>query len=246
MILQAGQRENSKKGFLKMKIKVLFLLVITILNATGATIDTAQIDQLTGLKGRLNEKEGAYKISFTREDVTVFVDGWKIPAFMGLSTWAAFTKATHSEAMVMGDTVLLEDEVNLAMFVALESGLSGIEPLLIALRLCPIAPLRPMVPLVWTGLVAILLLDVAQLYRGHPRQDGLDCDEDDFADLAVMGNHWAFHIGCPTSFSSRTCELSVLARPVHAEHRTDRLWIDKDLIPSCFDPACPRSQACGF
>jgi len=88
-----------------MKIKVLFLLVITILNATGATIDTEQIDQLTGLKGTLNEKEGAYKISFTREDVTVFVDGWKIPAFMGLSTWAAFTKATHSEAMVMGDTV---------------------------------------------------------------------------------------------------------------------------------------------
>src|SRR6476469_1785206 len=89
-----------------MKIKVLFLLVITILKATGATIDTAQIDQLTGLKGRLNEKEGTYKISFTREDITVFVDGWKIPAFMGLSTWAAFTKATHSEAMVMGDTVL--------------------------------------------------------------------------------------------------------------------------------------------
>src|SRR5256886_15898775 len=121
MILQPRQRENSNRGFLKMKIKVLFLLVITILTAAGATIDTAQIDQLTGLKGKLNEKEGAYKISFTREDVTAFVDGWKIPAFMGLSTWAAFTKATHSEAMVMGDTVLLEDEVNLAMFVALES-----------------------------------------------------------------------------------------------------------------------------
>src|SRR6266513_899850 len=102
-----------------MKIKVLFLLVITILNATGATIDTAQIDQLTGLKGKLNEKEGAYKISFTREDVTVFVDGWKIQAFMGLSTWAPLTKATHREAMVMGDSVVLEVEVNLAMFVAL-------------------------------------------------------------------------------------------------------------------------------
>ena len=85
MILQARQRENSKRRFLKMKIKILFLLVITILNATGATIDTAQIDQLTGLKGKLNEKEGAYKISFTREDVTVLVDGWKIPAFMGLT-----------------------------------------------------------------------------------------------------------------------------------------------------------------
>ena len=48
------------------------------------------------------KKEGAYKINFTREDVTVLVDDWKIPAFMGLSTWAASTKATHSEAMVMG------------------------------------------------------------------------------------------------------------------------------------------------
>ena len=106
-----------------MKIIVLFLIA-TALNAAGATLNIARIDQLTGLKGKLNEKEGAYKISFTREDIAVSVDGWKIPAFMGLSTWAAFTKATHSEVMVMGDTVLYEDEVNLAMFVALESGLS--------------------------------------------------------------------------------------------------------------------------
>lgn len=107
-----------------MKIKVLFLLVVTTVSTTGATLNTERIDQLTGLKGKLNEKEGTYKISFPREDVPVSVDGWKIPTFMGLSTWAAFTKATHNEAMVMGDTVLFEDEVNLAMFVALESGLN--------------------------------------------------------------------------------------------------------------------------
>src|SRR5947207_14332945 len=92
MILDVRQRENSNREFLKMKIKVLFLLIVTILNATSATIETAQIDQLTGLKGKLNEKEGAYKISFAREDVTVFVDGWKIPAFMGLSTWPHLPK----------------------------------------------------------------------------------------------------------------------------------------------------------
>ena len=107
-----------------MKIKVLFLLVATTLSASGAILNTSLIDQLTGLKGTLNEKEDSYKISFAREDIAVSVDGWKIPAFMGLSTWAAFTNATHNEAMVMGDTVLFEDEVNLAMFVALESGLS--------------------------------------------------------------------------------------------------------------------------
>jgi len=85
-----------------MKTKVLFLLVVTTLNATGATIDTTRIDQLTGLKGKFNKKEGTYKSVSPREDIAVSVDGWKIPAFMGLSTWAAFTHATHSEAMVMG------------------------------------------------------------------------------------------------------------------------------------------------
>jgi hypothetical protein len=51
-----------------MKIKVLFLLVTTTLGASGATLNTSLIDQLTGLKGTLNKKEDAYKISFARED----------------------------------------------------------------------------------------------------------------------------------------------------------------------------------
>jgi Domain of Unknown Function (DUF1259) len=107
-----------------MKVSVLLSLVAATASAAGTHLNTERIDQLTGLKGKLNEREDAYKISFPRDDIAVSVDGWKIPAFMGLTTWASFTKATHSEAMVMGDTVLFEDEVNLAMFVALESGLS--------------------------------------------------------------------------------------------------------------------------
>ena len=43
---------------------------------------------------------------------------------MGLGTWAAFTKGAHTEAMVMGDTVLFEDEVNPAMSAAFDNGLS--------------------------------------------------------------------------------------------------------------------------
>ena len=111
-----------------MNITVFLSLVAATISATGPTLNTERIDQLTDLKGKLNEKEGAYKISFPRDDIAVAVDGWKIPAFMGLTTWASFTRATHSEAMVMGDTVLFEDEVNLAMFVALESGLSVTAP----------------------------------------------------------------------------------------------------------------------
>jgi hypothetical protein len=87
------------------------------------TLDQAKIDQLTGLKGKFNEKEAVYKITFPRNDVKVLVDGWTMPPFMGLGTWAAFTP-TKEGAMVMGDTVLFEDEVSAAMSVALDNGLN--------------------------------------------------------------------------------------------------------------------------
>lgn len=92
--------------------------------AAGEGFNTAKIDEITGLKGKLNEKESVYRISFPRNDVKVAVDGWMMPPFMGLGTWAAFTQGSHTEAMVMGDTVLFEDEVNPAMSIALENGLS--------------------------------------------------------------------------------------------------------------------------
>ena len=107
----------------------IFLLRTTILlgvisSTLAADLNTARIDELIGLKGKLNEKEGVYKVTFPRSDVKVIVDGWTMPPFMGLGTWAAFTKGVHSEAMVMGDTVLFEDEVNRAMSVALDNGLN--------------------------------------------------------------------------------------------------------------------------
>src|SRR5438046_9133889 len=107
-------------------MKKLFILA-AILAATSlsalAALDTAKIDNLTGLKGKLNEKEGVYKVTFPRDDVKIVVDGWTMPPFMGLGTWAAFTE-TKNGAMVMGDTVLFEEEVNAAIAVALAKGLS--------------------------------------------------------------------------------------------------------------------------
>jgi Domain of Unknown Function (DUF1259) len=101
-----------------------FVLIAFVCASLAADLNTARIDELTGLKGKMNEKEGVYKVTFPRDDVKVVVDGWTMPPFMGLGTWAAFTKGTHTEAMVMGDTVLFEDEVNAAMTAALNNGLS--------------------------------------------------------------------------------------------------------------------------
>src|SRR5438132_405455 len=100
------------------------LSLFAVVHLFGADLDAAKIDNLTGLKGKLNEKEGVYKVTWPRNDVKIAVDGWTMPPFMGLGTWASFTPGSHTEAMVMGDTVLFEDEVNPAMSAALDNGLS--------------------------------------------------------------------------------------------------------------------------
>jgi hypothetical protein len=105
------------------KLSILAAIFAATSISALAALDTAKIDNLTGLKGKLNEKEGVYKVTFPRADVKIRVDGWKMPPFMGLGTWAAFTE-TKNGAMVMGDTVIFEDEVNPAMSVALDNGLS--------------------------------------------------------------------------------------------------------------------------
>src|SRR5438477_5312761 len=109
---------------MKQTFAVILVFPVLLCLSVAADLNTAGIDELTGLKGKMNEKEGVYKVTFPRADVKVSVDGWTMPPFMGLGTRAAFTKGSHTEAMVMGDTVLFEDEVNPAMSVALENGLS--------------------------------------------------------------------------------------------------------------------------
>ena len=86
-------------------------------------LNTGRIDELTGLKGKLNEQEGVYKVSLPRTDLKVSVDGWEMPPFMGLTSWAAFMPGRKGEAMVMGDLVLMQDEVNPVMSAALDNGL---------------------------------------------------------------------------------------------------------------------------
>ena len=66
------------------------MLLGLISSALATDLDTARIDQITGLKGKFNEKEGVYKVTFPRNDVKIAVDGWNMPPFMGLGTWAAF------------------------------------------------------------------------------------------------------------------------------------------------------------
>jgi hypothetical protein len=91
--------------------------------AQGPKLDTARIEEITGLKGAFTESEGVFKVTSPRADTKVSVDGWTMPPFMGLTSWAAFQAGQAGKSMVMGDLVLFQDEVNPVLSELLDSGL---------------------------------------------------------------------------------------------------------------------------
>lgn len=97
---------------------------VLLSNARAELSETMRtsIDQLTGAKGTYTAEEDVHRVSFPRSDLKVKIEGRPAHPFMGFGSWAAFTPA-HGGTMVMGDIVLLEDEVSPAMSAALDSGL---------------------------------------------------------------------------------------------------------------------------
>ena len=57
--------------------------------AAQAKLDTAKIEQLTGIKGELNEKEGVFTVRAPRTDLQVTAAGVKMNPAMGLTSYAA-------------------------------------------------------------------------------------------------------------------------------------------------------------
>jgi hypothetical protein len=90
---------------------------------SAAAMDPRAIEAATG--GKAEVSNSVVRVAFPRDDVKVDVDGWILPPFMGLTSWAAFSPGMKPgvEAMVMGDLVLFEDEVGDVMSAALGAGL---------------------------------------------------------------------------------------------------------------------------
>jgi len=84
--------------------------------------DGPRIEELTGLKGKLDDKAGVFRVSAPRADLKIVAGGVRMTPPMGLTSWAAFERA-GAHTVVMGDTVMTEDQVNPVMSVALDAGL---------------------------------------------------------------------------------------------------------------------------
>ena len=90
----------------------VFILPMAVSAQGSGGLDIAKIEQVLGRPG---QKIGeVYKVGFPRTDLHVTVHGVAIKPGLALGSWAAFT-GSDEQAMVMGDLVLLEDELNPVM-----------------------------------------------------------------------------------------------------------------------------------
>lgn len=83
----------------------------------------AALDRVLGTKGVYVAEESAYKFAFPRNDVSVQVGRQRLSPAQAPRSWATFAPSMHQEAMVSGELILLEDEVNPVMSAALDGGL---------------------------------------------------------------------------------------------------------------------------
>jgi hypothetical protein len=79
-------------------------------------LDAGKIGKAGGTKATTTP-DGVVRLEWGRKDVSVKVDGMAFPPAAGLGSWAAFTATAHG-AMVMGDTVVFQDEVSPAVDAA--------------------------------------------------------------------------------------------------------------------------------
>src|SRR6188508_1299097 len=86
-----------------------------------AALDTAAIDQAFGVTGQM--QGDVYRVGLPRTDLSVTVHGIAIKPGLALGSWAAFRKS-GSQAVIHGDLVLTEPELNPVISQLQEGGLS--------------------------------------------------------------------------------------------------------------------------
>ena len=99
-----------------------------VLFSAAAPVSAQQIPSdyqqvLTTLGKQGDFKDQVLKVNIPRNDVQVTVAGVKTPTPFGFGGWIAMTKAADGNQVLMGDLVLLQDEVNPVMSALLNAGL---------------------------------------------------------------------------------------------------------------------------
>ena len=86
--------------------------------------DMAAVDAALGKKGRYVEAEAVYTVALPRNDLKVTIKGEPVPIPFGFGGWLSIKRTVNGKgAVLMSDTVLLEEEVNPLISAAHANGL---------------------------------------------------------------------------------------------------------------------------
>lgn len=111
-----------RKVLLKGLAGALCLLVSAASIAETGALDRQAIADAVGTPAKVRD-DGVVRVGWKRDDVPVTVDNLKFPPAAGLGSWAGFKRLPDGGVMLMGDTVVFEDEITPAMDAAFEHGL---------------------------------------------------------------------------------------------------------------------------
>ena len=96
-----------------MKKRIVIALAATcVLSVHAQEMPKPYQGVLDTLGKRGDYKANVLKVNIPRSDLTVTVDGVATPTPFGFGGWLAMTKGEGARDVMMGDLVLLEDEVN--------------------------------------------------------------------------------------------------------------------------------------
>jgi Domain of Unknown Function (DUF1259) len=106
-------------------MRAVSMLVVCALATIGSPAgaqdtDWKKVDEAIGRSAAVVSGD-VHRYAFPRTDLTVTLDGVTIRPALALGGWTAF-KPMHGGAMIMGDLVLLESEVNPVMLKLVQNG----------------------------------------------------------------------------------------------------------------------------
>jgi hypothetical protein len=109
--------------FSGLNLTVSILLFSSLAAAEVPPEVRTNIDRIIGGKGAYSAGDGAYKVVLPRETATIVQDFQKLSPNLELNSWVALSSAVHNEAILAGQFLLLEDEVNPVLTITLDAGL---------------------------------------------------------------------------------------------------------------------------
>jgi len=110
------------------RLSIQFLLVCSCLLVTGTLLFAQDVpadyqEALKSLDRKGDFKAGVLKVNIPRNDLKMTVQGIAVPTPFGFGGWFSMSKAANGMEVMMGDLVLLQEEVNPVMSALLDNGL---------------------------------------------------------------------------------------------------------------------------